>query len=386
MISFKMVGTRAALYATALTALAGCQTGSAFRDPIARLNPDMEVVIEAYLNAGARPVSQLPVDQARSQPTLGDAVRIVQQGQSGRPAAMPFVKMTEMTVPGAAGPLAARLYDPAPGHPHQPIILYFHGGGGVIGTLDSADFAARAVAVGSHAMVLSIAYRLAPEAPFPAAQDDGFAAYQWLLANAGILGADPRRIAVGGEASGATIAIDTSIAARDANIKRPVHELLIEPIASPDINTRAMIANQHTPPLSRADVIWYLHTWVANPADLDDPRLNLINRADLHGLPPTTIISSEMDPLESDGTALTQKLQVEGVDVTRTEYAGTAHGFFATGAVVARAKEAEDFAASALDTTFNKIGDPPPPPRASAHARTPGRAMHHRRVARHHRG
>ena len=385
MVSFNMVGSRAALCATALIALAGCQTGSAFRDPVGRMNPDMQVVIDAYLNAGARPVSQLSVEQARSQPTLEDAVRTVQQGQTGRPAAMPFVKMTDLTVPGGAGPLAARLYDPAPGHPHQPIILYFHGGGGVIGTLDSADFAVRALATGSHAMVLSVAYRLAPEAPFPAAQDDGFAAYQWLLANAAGLGADPRRIAVAGEAAGATIAMDTSIAARDAHIKPPVHEVLIEPIASPDLSTRAMIANQHTPPLSRADVVWYLNTWVANPADLDDPRLNLINRADVHGLPPTTIISSEMDPLESDGTALTQKLQVDGVEVTRTEYAGTAHGFFSTGAVVARAKEAEDFAASTLDATFNRIGEPPAP-RAARRSGRPERAVHHHRAVRRHRG
>jgi acetyl esterase/lipase len=352
---------RSALCATALTALAGCQVGSAFRDPMARLNPDMATVIEAYIKLGAEPVHELSVQAARAQPTIDDAVKAVEQGQSGKPVAMPFVKITDMTVPGAAGPLQARLYDATPGHPHEPIILYFHGGFGVIGSLDSADFAVRALATQAHAMVLSVAYRLAPEAPFPAQMDDGFAAYQWLLGNAASLGADPRRIAVGGESVGATIAIDTAIAARDAGIKLPVHELLIEPVASADLRTRSAIANQYTVPLDRADVNWYFGHWVPNDAALADPRIDLINHADVHGLPPTTVISSEMDPLDSDGYVVTQKLLVAGVDVARVEYAGTAHGFFGTGAVVARAAEAESFAATALDATFTKIGEPPPP-------------------------
>ena len=380
MQSMKGFGVRAAGCAAALVTLAGCQTGSAFRDPLARMNPDMQAVVVAYQALGAQPVHALTVQQARSQPTLMDAAHTVEQSQTGRPFTQSaFVRTTDMSVPGAASALAARLYDPAPGHPGQPIILFFHGGGGVIGSLDSNDASARALASQAKAMVLSVAYRLAPEAPFPAAQDDGMAAYRWLLDNAGTLGADRRRIAVAGESVGATIAIDTAVAARDARIKLPVHELLIEPVVSPDTQTRSEIANQNTFPFSRADEEWSFRNWAARPSDLVDPRIDLLGYGDLHGLPTTTIISSEMDPLESDGTTITQKLQVSGVDVTRVEYQGTANGFFGMGNVVARSKEAEAFAAAALATTFDKIGAPPAPTRA-AYPSGRGRS----RVVRHH--
>ena len=378
MRSIKGIGLRAAACAAGLTALAGCQTGSAFRDPMARMNPDQAAVINAYIASGAKPIHTLSVAQARSQPTLTDAARQVQQTQTGQAFSYTsFAKTTDITVPGPAGLLAARLYDPAPGHPHQPIVLFFHGGGGVLGSLDEADPSARAIATQAHAMVLSVAYRLAPEAPFPAAQDDGLAAYRWLLDHAASLGADPRRIAVAGESVGATIAIDTAVAARDGHFKPPVHEVLIEPVVSPDTHTRSEIANQTTVPFSRADEDWLFRNWVSNPAALTDPRIDLLGPVDLHGLPQTTVISSEMDPLESDGTTITMKLQTAGVDVTRIEYQGTAHGFFGMGAVVARASEAEAFAATVLQASFDKIGAPPAPRSA------PGRARAHRRHAWH---
>jgi acetyl esterase/lipase len=370
-------GIRSASCAAALAALAGCQTGSAFRDPLARMNPDMQAVVVAYQASGAQPVSRLTVAQARSQPTLGDAARTVEQAQTGRPFALGApLKITEMTVPGAAGPLQARLYDPAPGHAGQPIVLYFHGGGGVMGSLDTGDAAARALAANAHAMVLSVAYRLAPEAVFPAAQDDAMASYRWLLDNAASLGADRNRIAIAGESVGATIALDTAVAARDSHIKLPVHELLIEPVVSADTQTRSEIANQNTVPFSRADEEWSFRNWVSGAANLADPRIDLLGAADLRGLPPTTIISSEMDPLESDGTTVTQKLQASGVDVTRIEYQGTANGFFGLGAVVARAHEAQIYAGNALKVTFDQIGPPPAAPQSAYQAR--GRAARHR--------
>lgn len=363
MQSIKAFGIRSATCAAGLAMLAGCQTGSAFRDPLARMNPDMQAVVVAYEDLGARPIHTLTVQQARSQPTLIDAGHVVEQAHTGRPfSQMQFAKVTEMTVPGVAGPLAARLYDPMPGHPNQPIVLFFHGGGGITGSLDSGDASARALASEAHAQVLSVDYRLAPEAPFPAAQDDGIAAYRWLLLNAAGLGADPRRVALAGESAGATIALDTAIAARDLGLKAPVHAVLIEPIVSVDTNTRSAIANQNTIPFSRADEEWYFRNWFANPAAATDPRIDLLGVADLHHLQPITIISSEMDPVESDATTITLKLQAQGVDVTRIEYQGTAHGFFGLGNVVARAKEAEQFAGNALDITFKDIGEPPAPP------------------------
>ena len=373
-----MAGRAAAMLAAPLLGalLAGCQLHTPFRDANGRANEDMAAVIDSYVKLGAKPVSTLTVAQARTQPTIGDAVKAVMAAQHDKPLAPEaFTAVRDLEVDGAAGKLPARLYDAAPGHRGEPIILYFHGGGWVTGDLNTYDASDRALAHQAHAKVLSVAYRLAPENRFPAAHDDAFAAYRWLLANAAGLGADPRRIAVAGESAGGNLAINVSIAARDAHITPPVHELLIYPVAGADTHTPSYIADEYAIPLSRADVAWYVNNTLGSPADLQDPRLDLIGKADLHNLPPTTVISAEIDPLDSDGTFLTYKLLTQGNAVLRTEYGGTTHEFFGTGAVVARAREAQQFAAEQLDATFAKIGEPP-------NARGPARPVQRQQVFR----
>ncbi len=361
-----------------LAALAGCQTYTPFRDANGRAQDDMAGVITTYEGLGARPVHTLTVAQARAQPTPDDALRAVVSTQRGHPfTADVFTQERDLMVDGAAGPLPARLYDATPGHQGEPIILYFHGGGWVTGNLNTYDLSDRALATQAHAMVLSVAYRLAPENKFPAAHDDAFAAYRWLLAHASSLGADPRRIAVAGESAGGNLAINVSIAARDAHIPMPVHQLLIYPVAGTDTGTPSYIADEKAAPLGRDDILWYVNNTVRSPADLHDPRLDLIGKADLHRLPPTTLISAEIDPLESDGTFLTYKLQAQGVNVDRTEYGGTTHEFFGMGAAVSRAKDAEAFAAQGLDATFDKIGNPPPPPQEKVRRRVAARRTRH---------
>jgi acetyl esterase/lipase len=345
----------------ALALLAGCQTYTPYQNANGRADPDMAAVIDSYVKLGAKPVHLLTVDQARAQPTPADAMRAVLAAQNRGVTAQTFTQTRDLTVDGAAGALQARLYDATPGHPGEPIILYFHGGGWVTGDLNTYDASDRALATQAHAMVLSVAYRLAPENRFPAAHDDAFAAYRWLLANAASLGADPRRIAVAGESAGGNLAINVSIAARDAHIRPPVHELLIYPVAGADTGTPSYIANQNAIPLGRDDILWYVKNALTSPADLADPRIDLVGKADLHNLPPTTVISAEIDPLESEGAFLTAKLQGQGVTVTRINYGGTTHEFFGLGAVVSRAREAEAFAAQELDKTFDKIGNPPAP-------------------------
>jgi acetyl esterase len=377
--------SKTALPIGAILLLAGCTVGTPFRDPTARANDDMIAVIQTYQKLGARPEHELTVQQARTQPTPDDAMRATVQAQTGRPFfASAFTRTTDLQVAGAAGPLAARLYDATPGHPGEPIILFFHGGTWVTGNLDTNDASDRALANMAHAMVLSVAYRLAPESPFPAAQDDAFASYRWLLQNAARLGADPRRIAIAGEAAGGNLAINTAIAARDAHLPPPVHELLIYPIVGTDVHTPSYVANQNAIPLGREDMRWSMAYLTGNnQAALADPRLDLIDHGDLHGLPRTTVISGEMDPLESEGKTVTQKLQASGVDVTYREYGGTTHAFFGMGAAVARAKEAETLAAAELDTTFDKIGAPPPPPRFVGRRGVRHPVRHHARPPQH---
>ena len=368
---------RATVLLGALVLLAGCQVYTPFRNANGRADDDMAGVVQTYMRLGAKPVHQLNVQQARTQPTIQDAVQAVITTQRGHPAATTVMRERDLTVAGAAGPLQARLYDATPGRRDEPIILYFHGGGWVTGDLNTYAESDRALATQAHAMVLSVAYRLAPENRFPAAHDDAFASYRWLLANASSLGADPRRIAVAGESAGGNLAINVSMAARDAHIKPPVHQLLIYPVAGTDTGTPSYIADEYAAPLGRADMLWYVNNTIRSPDDLKDPRLDLIGRADLHNLPPTTIVSAEIDPLESEGRFLTFKLQAQGNAVDRTLYGGTTHEFFGTGAVVSRARAAEAFAAEKLDATFDKIGPPPASRTATRAAARSHRAVRH---------
>ncbi len=336
--------------AAALVLLAGCQTTPP-PDPTGRANADMLRVLTAFQATGAQPIDTLTVEQARRQPTPGDAAGIVAQ-RMGANAKQAVAKVTDITIQGDGVPIAARLYDPKPAHDPSPVILYFHGGGWVTGTLDTYDASDRILANATGAIVLSVAYRLAPENKFPAAQSDADAAYAWLLQNAASINADPRRIALAGESAGGNLAIDTAIWARDRNLPMPVHQLLIYPVAGTDLNTRSYEETTKAVPLNRAAIKWYVKYFTNSPVDLQDPRLDVVGAADLRGLPPTTIISAEIDPLRSEGELLAQKLAAAGVAVQQRTYPGVTHEFFGMGAVVAAARTAEEFAAEQLNASF----------------------------------
>ena len=326
-------------------------------DPTGRASADMTRVLAAYQTLGAKPVDTLSVAAARAQPTLGDAAASVAQ-QMGMPAKMPLAKVTDIQVDGAAGPLAARVYDPQAGNGPAPVILYFHGGGWVSGTLDTYDAADRALANGTGAIVLSVAYRLGPESRFPAAQDDADAAYAWLLKNAGSLGGDPRQIVLARESAGGNLAIDTAIWARDQHLQAPVHKLLVYPVVDTDLNTPSYNETKQAVPLNRKAILWYVDHFMRSMADLQNPRLNVVGKADLRGLPPTTIVLAEIDPLRSEGEALGQKLQAAGVPEEQRTFPGVTHEFFGMGAVVAQAKQAEDYAAMRLRASFTQPAIP----------------------------
>jgi acetyl esterase len=348
-----MVSTRFLAAAAAVATLAGCQTAPQTPDPTGRADTDILRVLTAFQASGAKPVAKLTVEQARSQPTPGDAAMTVAQ-QMGAPGKLPVAKVADIQVRGAAGPLPARVYDPGLSRGPAPVILYFHGGGWVTGNLDTYDASDRALAQGTGAIVLSVQYRLGPESRFPAAQDDADASYAWLLQNAASIGGDPKQIALAGESAGGNLAIDTAIWARDQHLPAPVHQLLVYPVVGTDLATPSYKETTNAVPLNRAAITWYVEHFTNGPADLKDPRLNVVGAADLRGLPPTTIVLAEIDPLRSEGEVLAQKLQAAGVPVEQRTYPGVTHEFFGMGAVVGQAKQAEDFANMRLKASFTQ--------------------------------
>ena len=343
-------------FATAamIALLAGCATPPpAVPDPTGRADADMLRVLTAFQASGAKPIANLSVEQARAQPTPGDAATTVAQSMNAQPKPS-VARVYDITVAGAAGVVPARMYDPQVTRGPAPVILYFHGGGWVTGTLDTYDASDRAQAQGTGAIVVSVQYRLGPENRFPAAQDDADASYAWLLKNAGSIGGDAQQIALAGESAGGNLAIDTAIWARDRHLPAPVHQLLVYPVVGTDLHTASYDETTKAVPLNRAAVQWYVEHFTNGSADLKDARLNVVGVADLHGLPPTTIVSAEIDPLRSESEALAEKLRAAGVPVAQRTFPGVTHEFFGMGTVVGQAKQAEDFANMRLSASFHQ--------------------------------
>ena len=321
-----------------------------------RADADMRDVLMKFIELGPKPLETLTPQEARKQPTPADAVAAVLKAQGRDPVQMKQqlgVTTQDITYPGAAGePIAARVYKPE-GAPAQglPVILYIHGGGWVIADLDVYDASPRILAKKANAIVVSVHYRQAPEHKFPAAHDDTFAAYKWLLENARSWGGDAKRVAIVGESAGGNMAMTVAMGARDQNLQMPVHVVAVYPVAGTNLDTPSYIKNENAKPLSKAGMRWFFKH-AATEGDLGDPRLDIVKAANLKGLPPVTIINADIDPLLSDGEMLAKRLAEAGVKVTAKTYEGVTHEFFGMDAVVKDAAAAQDFAAQELKAAF----------------------------------
>jgi acetyl esterase/lipase len=327
--------------------------------PMAQPDAQMQAVLDQLQKLGAKPIEALTPAQARAQPSPADAVKAVLKAQGKPVTPEPVAKMQDSTFPGPGGPVPIRIYTPRGTGP-MPVILYIHGGGWVIANLDTYDASPRALANGANAIVVSTHYRQAPEHPFPAAHEDTLAAYKWVLANAAKLGGDPKRVAVVGESAGGNMAADIAIAARDQKLQAPVAQVLVYPVAGNDTNTPSYIEKANAKPLSKAAMEWFIKYTFKEPKDAQDPRIDLVHRTDLAGLAPATVIVDQIDPLRSEGRAYADALKAAGVPVTLQQYDGVTHEFFGMGAVVDKAKQAEQFAADQLKKAFASPASPPP--------------------------
>lgn len=305
-----------------------------------------------------------PAD-ARKRACMADAVRILRDQNTSPPAAAsPAVSSNDLTLQTDAGPLAARVYTPGGSGPF-PVVLYFHGGGWVLGSIDSDDASARGIATTARAVVVSVGYRLAPEHPFPAAWEDALAAYQWLLDHAACIQGDGSRIALAGEGAGGNLALATAISARDKGFVLPRHVLAISPVTQSGTNTHSYLENAVASPLGRNDMVWCFERLVTSRELLKDPRLQLVD-AVLAGMPPVTLLTARIDPLRCDAQKLRDALASAQVQVEWRDFEGVTNGFFNAAAVVEKAREAHRYAAGRLAVA---LAESTP---ASGRARSPG--------------
>lgn len=320
-----------------------------------RADRDMKKVLEELQSLGGKPIETLTPAEARKQPTPTDAVTNLLKKDGKNPEELKAkmgVTTKDVTYPAGKGEQKARIYTPEGEHKEPlPVIVYYHGGGFVIADIDVYDSAPRSLAKDVNAIVVSVEYRHAPEAKFPAQHDDAFAAYEWVLKNASSWGGDPTNIAVAGESAGGNLAANTAIKARDAGIQKPVHMVLVYPVASNNLNSESYQENVNAKPLNKAMMEWFVKETIAKDADKENPMINLV-AADLSNLPSATIITAEIDPLLSDGKLLADKLKEAGSEVDYKEYEGVTHEFFGMGAVVGDAKDAIGKAASNLKSAF----------------------------------
>ncbi len=321
-------------------------------DPMARIDADMKHLLDALAALGARPLEHATPDSARRQPRASDAVAGVLARQ-GREPLDDGVASEDIAVPGAEGELPARIYRPLGLLSRlNPLVLYFHGGGFVTGDLDSHDASARAIARRTGAIVVSLGYRLAPEHHFPAAHDDAWAAWKWLIGTAQELGADQRRLAVAGEDAGGNLAMHVALRARDERLTQPVHQLLVHPIAGHDLATASYGETLRARPIGLPAMRWRFRHLFENEEQGADPRIALAAREDLAGVAPATIVLAQIDPLRSEGEALADALEAADVPVNCWVYEGVTQGFFGLGLIVTKALFAQADAADALAKAF----------------------------------
>jgi len=323
-------------------------------DPTEHADADMKAVLDALQSLNPKPIEDCTPAQARQQPTPADAVKrlVEQQGRSDEvPAAVQSVRSQDITITGADGTNPARVYTPAGDGPF-PVILYFHGGGWVIADLDVYDASPRAIAAQADAIVVSAHYRRAPEFKFPAAHEDAFAAWRWVLDNAAALGGDPARIAVMGESAGANLAINVAIHARDYGLQAPVHQALIYPVASNNTFSLSYEENRNAKPLNKAMMLWFVEQIINEKSDLKSPMIDVVS-AELSNLPPTTVITAGIDPLRSDGEKLVTELRKVGVAVEHRNYEGATHEFFGMADAVSAARDAQAFVAGTQRRCFD---------------------------------
>ncbi len=283
------------------------------------LNPAVEALLAMMAQAPA-------IDFETASPS--DARAIFDNPMAfGEPIEMARTK--DLTIPLSGRTLDARLYVPFGAIEKPALTLYFHGGGWVIGTLDTHDNTCRALAKASMAAVLSVAYRLAPEHRYPAAADDCFEATVWAVANAEQLGINGSKVAVAGDSAGGNLAAAVAIMARDAGGPVLAHQLLIYPVTDVDFARASYELNGGGDYyLTTAGMKWFWDHYLGSVSPVDAPLAVVLNQADHSNLAPATVITAEYDPLRDEGDAYAAKLAAAGVTVDAVCAPGMVHGFF----------------------------------------------------------
>ena len=308
------------------------------------LDPQMKIILDAFNAAGPMFLRAETAEQARAK------LRALIEANLISPPAI--YRVEDRHIAGADGQIAARVYTPE-GSPPMGVLVYFHGGGWVLGDLESHDHVCRALANGAGCVVVSIDYRLAPEHVFPAGAEDCYAATKWVAENAAALGADASRMAVGGDSAGGNLAAVVSMMARDRGGPAINFQLLIYPVTDCALDTpsqKEFAADGYA--LSRADMEWFWKNYLDPGVEKNNPYACPLRAKNLKGLPPALVLTASHDPLRDEGERFAERLIAAGVKVTCTRYEGVTHAFISFADALDKGKEGLRQAADGLRAAF----------------------------------
>jgi acetyl esterase/lipase len=310
------------------------------------LEPQTKALIDAMQSGGmVLEFEKMSPEQARQ--------AMEQMAAATRGPGDPVAKVEDRTIPGPGGEIPVRIYAPEGSSP-MPVLVFFHGGGWVIGNIESHDALCRTLTNAAGCVTVSVDYRLAPEAKFPAAAEDCYAATLWVAENAAAMGWDPKRIAVGGDSAGGNLAAVVPLMARDRGRPSIAFQLLMYPVTDGSLATGSMRELAEGYFLTHAAMVWFWNHYARDESDYHHPYAAPINAADVRGLPPALVITAEFDPLRDEGEAYASRMLAAGVPVTCSRYDGTIHGFVSMAANLDLGKKAIAQSAAALKAAFAK--------------------------------
>jgi acetyl esterase len=302
------------------------------------LDPQARAYMDAVAALGGAPPREMTPPEWRAQMTA--------RRQHWGILPQPVARIEDRSVPGSDGDVPVRVFVPQATGP-LPILVHYHGGGWVIGDVDGSENLCRAMANLTPCIVVSVEYRLAPEAKFPAGLEDCYAATRWVAEHGAELGGDPTRLAVGGESAGGNLAAAVSLLARERGAPNIAFQLLIYPVTDANFETGSYLEQAEGYGLTRDSMQYFWELYLEDPVEVTHPLASVL-QADLAGLPPALVITAEYDPLRDEGDAYAAKLKAAGVPVEHISYPGQIHGFFNVGTMMQTGDKAVAAAARSM--------------------------------------
>jgi acetyl esterase len=308
------------------------------------LDPQAKALLDQMAAAGAPPLETMSATDARAgfagMKELGGAME-------------PLRKTEDISIPVPDGQIPVRVYTPE-GNAPMPGVVYFHGGGWVIGSPETLDAPCSMIANAANCVVVSVDYRLAPEFKFPTAAEDCYAATRWVAENARQLGIDPSRLAVAGDSAGGNLSAVVALMARDRGGPALVYQALVYPVTDFNFDTPSYTENAEALLLTKAAMVWFWNHYLRSPEDGQNPYASPLRASDLSNLPPAFVVTAEYDPLRDEGRAYAERLRQAGVTVEAKNYDGMIHGFFQMPAVLAQGRQAVLDVAARLKEAFTR--------------------------------